>query len=548
MNPERTYAAVHLGESTISVLLASGSVTTEGEYDVEHSPLAFVDDQDMFVGGPTGAVVSVFGDAIAAALSEAGAEVPLDLLEIACPSTWGATRHGVVRRATVSLAREVLVVDSATAAVQSSGERAPSFAVVVEIGDLFSIVSTMTADSEPDGRLVGTPGAYARSGSWEAVGSRDLQEEPGVESSVYDRVATAVGARNPRDPVDVWILVRGSAHTPLDSLEDDARYRIHRLHGLDIVRSMAGRAGISTPSAAFEGSVFEPTTAAAPAGFHEERLPYEPPMSSRAAAWLDDVHVPSRTSRRTPTVVSVVACSVALLVVAVVVTVVVGARSFSDPPAPVAASSPSSESPTSFPQNSTAAPNSAAPPDHTAPPDRTASPGIAPTVEASPRPSSGPSAMPAPTVTVSSTPGAGPARFSFGRVSVELPATWEARAEERRVVLVPPDFPDRRIVLATTELEPGTSLNDVAADLATQIEARGEDSTIGELVPATDFGGRVGISYIESPGDESVVLWRVFVEDGLQISVGCQSSAGSENVLEEDCSRAMSTLTVVPVS
>ena len=63
---------------------------------------------------------------------------------------------------------------------------------------------------------------------------------------------------------------------------------------------------------------------------------------------------------------------------------------------------------------------------------------------------------------------------------------------------------------------------------------------------ATDFGGRVGISYSEFPDEFSVVRWHVFVENGLQIGVGCQSSTESEAILDDDCDRAVSTLQILP--
>jgi type VII secretion-associated protein (TIGR03931 family) len=136
--------------------------------------------------------------------------------------------------------------------------------------------------------------------------------------------------------------------------------------------------------------------------------------------------------------------------------------------------------------------------------------------------------------------------YSFGRASVELPATWSERAETDRSLLIPPDGPDRRIVLTTVELAPGVSFDDVADDLADQVSARGERPTIDGYTRATDFGGRVGISYVESPDEYSVVRWRVFVEDGIQIGIGCQSLLGAEAALEDDCSRAASTLRVSP--
>lgn len=114
------------------------------------------------------------------------------------------------------------------------------------------------------------------------------------------------------------------------------------------------------------------------------------------------------------------------------------------------------------------------------------------------------------------------ATFVSGRASLRLPATWTRMEDPARMVLIPPTAPERRIVVTVQELVPGSTLEQVASELGAAVDARGPDSPIGSLEPARDFGGRVGISYVERPADASTVLWRVLVESDVQVSIGCQ--------------------------
>lgn len=537
VSTDRTYAAIHLGDGSISILLATGSHVTHrefwtqvsmhegvlvclddrdsraeiGEHDrerdvassegegVESFPWAFVDDPDILVGETLVRTEHVLGALVEQALRGAGAVCPVDLLEIACPSSWGPPRRATLRRAVQPVAREVLVVDAATAAARSRGERVPAFAVVVELGELSCTISALSLRAEADG----SEDDYVRSAHWAAIGCRDLDSEPSSEGSIRDTVAGHVAAGVRTDPVEVFVL-DASRRRGARALLADTGYRVHRLRGPDVVVSMAARVGIAEQADPFGPRLSHPVLSH---DLAEDPLPL---TSSRAAAWLDEVHTPPRAERRTGAVIVGVLGALVLATAAVT-----GIRALWPNPSPVAVHTLGD--PSTVPLSSSVSP-----------------PPVLPSSSVSPPPAPSSSPMPP------------PGTYSFGRASVELPATWSERAETDRSLLIPPDGPDRRIVLTTVELAPGVSFDDVADDLADQVSARGERPTIDGYTRATDFGGRVGISYVESPDEYSVVRWRVFVEDGIQIGIGCQSLLGAEAALEDDCSRAASTLRVSP--
>ena len=111
---------------------------------------------------------------------------------------------------------------------------------------------------------------------------------------------------------------------------------------------------------------------------------------------------------------------------------------------------------------------------------------------------------------------------------------------------MPSDLPDRRIVITTTVLRPDASFDEVADDLSAMVAARASDGVLGDLIRASDVDGRVALSYTESPDIDSTVNWQIFVEDDLQISIGCQSRRGEQHLFDAECAGVVSTLTVAP--
>ncbi len=527
MTLERTYAAVYLGDGVVSVLIASPTGVAEFEsrtvvsmlgsslnfsvdpdFSVDDAstldartlfPFEFVDDANLLVGSTLVPAEVIFAGTLDAALGRAGEQDAPDLLEITVPSSWGAVRQNVVRQAAKALAREVVVHGVTTAVVQSVGERAPSLAVVVELGELNSVVSSVS-DGAGD-----TP---VWSGRWDEVGRRDIDWDRRAEASIENRVSECITALRAGGEIDIFVLESGPGECSPKILED-SHHRIHRLRGLDVVRSMAARVGVSTFG---HPPAVSPSPVRSEAALPENELSGPPP--ARAAAWLDDAYTAAPRARVPP---------LGVLGIASVLVCGVVAAMFVLRPTPE-----SSTSVTAQPSQSEQRPSQSV---------------LAPT-ESAPDPASPlESAPPMPEVS----PEIELARFDFGRVSIELPALWTEREEEGRVLLIPPDYPDRRIVVTAADLVPGTSFDEVADDLVAQFVMRGDSSSLESFSRATDFGGRIGVSYVETPDEYSVVHWQVFVEDDLQISIGCQSLVGSEEVLEKDCSHAVSTAEVSAV-
>ncbi|SNT44470.1 type VII secretion-associated protein [Rhodococcoides kyotonense] len=502
MRRDRTYAAVHLGDGVMSVLSARGEDVVEirhstaavmrdgtlsfpsgsdvGEAHVVHLSRT-IDDVDTIIGSTVVSTIDVLAGTLAAALAAAGAAGDLEVLELACPASWGRHRRRVLRTAAQPHAREVLMVDTAVAAVHSVGERAPEFGVVVEMSRLESVVSTVRIDR--DGRAT-------TAGAWAAVGTADGT----ASTSIEDRVTAATATRPGRDAVRVFVVDAGEADLLVGS-----SHVIHRLDGVDIVRAMAGRAGIAHGGVVLDEVVAEHVS--------------DPPLPVRSAAWLAEATTENDdTARRSGAVPAALGGVAVVALVGLVVFFMRDAPAFTSSVASVT--------------------SVAAKPVTTvgrAPP--TAVPSTVSTTEVSASPS-------APVVETNS--------VAQGRARVEVLSTWTAREEPDRLVLVPPDLPDRRIVVTTIELTPGATFDDVADDLFAEAASRGDASSIEDLTRATDVGGRVALSYVESPDEESVVVWRIFVEDDLQIAVGCQSKKGEEELLVAHCERVAATLTVEP--
>lgn len=437
----------------------------------ELSVLLCIDDPTMVVGSSVWDRESVLYELVWSVLRGAGVSEQLDVLEIAYPSIWGEERAGIVRATFSASARELVLIETAAAAVASAGERAPSTAVVVEVGALdTSILRYSSAGDSDDDTGAIVPFGFQDSEEW--------------------RRATAEHVRAGGDTTEVYVVADTTGPDPVP--DHPTRW----LSGLDIARALYRRAGADLVP-----------------GEHSRNA------STRSAAWLDDVAAasPSRgRGIRLPT---------ALVAFATVAVIVCAAVYFSS----VAVHS--GDIPNVQPSTPAAALESA-----------TTTAGVASQTRIV-RPDDPDSAAAAQASGASEA-----ATFVLGRVSTRLPATWTRLDDPDRLVLIPPEPPDRRIVVTSAELRPGSTQERVAAELRTAIEARGTNSTIGSLEPARDFGGRVGIAYVERPVDGSTVLWRVFVEDDVQVSIGCQFEDDDSSVIDTECGQATHTLAVEPAS
>lgn len=478
------YAAVHLGYTEISVVATGGVfegpresvgsafaaveggrlVFGRGPAEDEIPPLLCIDDASILVGATVWDREAVLHGIVWSALHSAGVHDRLDVLEIAYPSTWGEQRSGIVRALFATSANEVVLVETAEAALSWSGERAPSAAVVVEVGALDTSVVVL----DESGAHGGDTGAILPFGTG---------DDDAWRRAVGDYVRSSVT----RCPDEVYVVAATSAGA--DPVVD---HPTQWLTGLDIARSLYRRAGADLVPA--------PSVRAA---------------TTRSAAWLDDVTAPpqSRQKRRPPM----------LAAVGVVAAVVV----FGCAAVYFAGQSPGgSDVVAAQPFSPVAAPNTTSSSVVEPPPTRIAD-------------------APTPVETVT---------FVSGRVSMRLPGTWTKVDDPDRMVLIPPNPPERRIVVTVADLLPGTTQEQVADELRSAIDARGPDSTIGSLEFTRDFGGRVGIAYTERPIDDSTVLWRVFVESDLQVSIGCQFEGGDVSVIDAECGQATQTLEIVPAS
>jgi len=131
---------------------------------------------------------------------------------------------------------------------------------------------------------------------------------------------------------------------------------------------------------------------------------------------------------------------------------------------------------------------------------------------------------------------------TFGRVGAVLPAGWHiTNRSGARVDISPNNGARERISLVQKDLAPGSGVEDVAATLETQIAKR-PAGTVGPLQRNVIFGGRPGLSYEETPGDDTTVRWQVLVDSGLQVSVGCQYPTGDWQPIAAVCEKFVGDL------
>ncbi|MFW0796136.1 type VII secretion-associated protein [Gordonia sp. CPCC 205515] len=142
-------------------------------------------------------------------------------------------------------------------------------------------------------------------------------------------------------------------------------------------------------------------------------------------------------------------------------------------------------------------------------------------------------------------------RVAVGRTSLEVPADWrrselgsgQASSASSRTVFADPAT-GRRILVVQSQVRADSSLASVATSLNNRIRQRGDD-VVTEFSPSTRFMGRDVISYREAPASGSAIRWYVLVEDGLQVSIGCQNGDEGESV-DAECATAVESVRIVP--
>ncbi|MDS1112380.1 type VII secretion-associated protein [Gordonia westfalica] len=144
------------------------------------------------------------------------------------------------------------------------------------------------------------------------------------------------------------------------------------------------------------------------------------------------------------------------------------------------------------------------------------------------------------------------AEVAVGRATLAVPGDWRHTAQDTpsdttddptttRAVFVSPDD-GRRIVAVLTELRDGSTRQSVGISLRNRIDQRGDD-VVTEFSADTRYAGRDVISYREAPASGSAIRWYVIVDDGLQVSIGCQAGTAAESV-DDECVRTVRSVRV----
>ncbi|WP_439032311.1 type VII secretion-associated protein [Gordonia terrae] len=146
------------------------------------------------------------------------------------------------------------------------------------------------------------------------------------------------------------------------------------------------------------------------------------------------------------------------------------------------------------------------------------------------------------------------ADVQVGRAQLAVPGGWRHSGQDTPSGTV--DDPDtsravfvdesdgRRIIVVLTEVRAGSTRESVATSLRNRIDQRGDD-VVTEFSADTRFAGRDVIGYREAPASGSAIRWYVIVDDGLQVSIGCQAGSAAESV-DAECEQAVRSARVGP--
>ncbi|OYD68996.1 type VII secretion-associated protein [Rhodococcus sp. OK302] len=138
--------------------------------------------------------------------------------------------------------------------------------------------------------------------------------------------------------------------------------------------------------------------------------------------------------------------------------------------------------------------------------------------------------------------------LELGRVRLDLPAGWSrepGRSTTGRTDIVPPSGTDRKIVIVEKELREGVEFDEVEGALRAQFTTLEDPSRFQDFESVVTVEGRKTVLYMEFPDGYSEVRWKVYVERGLQVSIGCQYLVGEWDMFESECGRVTGSLTYV---
>ncbi|WGV51521.2 type VII secretion-associated protein [Rhodococcus erythropolis] len=140
-------------------------------------------------------------------------------------------------------------------------------------------------------------------------------------------------------------------------------------------------------------------------------------------------------------------------------------------------------------------------------------------------------------------------RVEVGSVAAELPSDWKLLSRgtsSGRTDLIPSSGADRKIVVIEKSLAEGAGFDSVEAALRQQFSAFEDPLRFGEFSVIDDAAGKQAVVYVEFPDDFSEVRWHVYVDNGRQVSIGCQYLVGEWDSLEADCLRMWQSLEFTP--
>jgi len=142
---------------------------------------------------------------------------------------------------------------------------------------------------------------------------------------------------------------------------------------------------------------------------------------------------------------------------------------------------------------------------------------------------------------------AGAAAETLGPLTFRIPEGWRVSSpstQSSRVDLSPEDGSRLRLTVIQTPVAPDAGYARIAADLEAQMR---EKPSLGDLRRDVVFAGRSGLSYVERPDGGSTVRWHVLLEDGTQVSIGCQYVAeGDWATVEPSCEELAASIDVQP--
>ncbi|RMI31836.1 type VII secretion-associated protein [Nocardia stercoris] len=133
-----------------------------------------------------------------------------------------------------------------------------------------------------------------------------------------------------------------------------------------------------------------------------------------------------------------------------------------------------------------------------------------------------------------------------GRVEFPVPARWQVTTPAAdRTEMQPAGDAHQRITVAQTALKPGASVEDVANSLAAQLRAQ-PAGQVSELDREAVFADRPGLSYQQFRTDGTTIYWHVMVDQGMQVSVGCQYPNEQWPRISAVCERVVAGLRITP--